>query len=113
MQFIPNTDITSFESTNKEWIFIQNVLRFLNHHDQVPFLTEDNFIDMECMDCFSFSSKKALYIGNIIEEALRLNLLQNYVKEIDDDISYLDKMNFIYQFQDFVIFSGGFYVKHL
>ena len=113
MQFIPNADSCPvFETSNEQWEFIYNVLVYLNQYSEIPFLTDTNIKDIGVHDCFSFSSRKAVFISNILEASYQSNLLQNYVKEFESyNLSYVDKMNIIDELCHYLQMSGGFYLK--
>lgn len=115
IQLVPTVSTNSFKRTENEWKIIKDFLKYLNSQEEEPLLTHDNFIDMDIFDCFSFSSKKAIYMSELIVKSLDNGRLQEYIEIFNKNCDYLYSfpIHELFKFCNFSRYSNGFYCKRI
>lgn len=115
IQLVPTVSNNSFKRTENEWKVIKDFLEYLNHQEEEPLLTRNDFIDMDIFDCFSLSSKRTTYLSDLIVESSYNGKLEEYIKIFDQNYnySYSFPIHDIFEFYHFSRDSDGFYCKRI
>ena len=111
----PNNNIEDYILSNEKWTIIIDYLKYLNKMEIIPPLTNENFIDLETFDGYSFSSKKVKELTNMIYDSITNQRIEEYryIYNNYEDLRFpvLFPEENIYDFFDFLVISNGFYIS--
>lgn len=111
----PNNNIEDYILSNEKWTIIIDYLKYLNKMEIIPPLTNENFIDLETFDGYSFSSKKVKELTDMIYDSIANQRIEEYrhIYNNYEDLRFpvLFPEQTIYNFFDFLVISNGFYIS--
>lgn len=113
----PNNYIKEYIISEEQWTIFLDYIKYLNNMEIIPVLTDNNFMDIEKYDGYSFSSNKVQEISEMISNSIQNKRIEEYKYQYNDYDDLRFPTSFpeyeIYNFLDFLSISGGFYISKI